>query len=339
MQKSLLCIVALGLTACAGLAAEGPMAEISNGLVRAKVHLPDKRTGLYRGTRFDWSGVISDLEYSGHNYYPQWFDRMDPKVRDFVYEGAAIAASPCTAVTGPAEEFRTPLGYDDAKPGGSFVKIGVGVLRRPDSAAYDSFHLYEIVDGGQWTVNKTGSSVEFVQRLEDPATGYGYVYKKTVSLTNGQAQMVLSHSLKNTGKTAIRSAVYNHNFLYLDRRPPGPDFVITFPFEVKTPQVPPMAEVRGNQVRYTKILAGEDHVQMPVSGYGSDAKDYDIRVENQAVRAGVRITGDRPIARIYLWSIRAPLSVEPYVNVDIQPGAEFTWKIVYDYYTMPSGGR
>lgn len=78
---------------------------------------------------------------------------------------------------------------------------------------------------------------------------------------------------------------------------------------------------------------------MPVSGYGAEAKDYDIRVENQAVGAGVRITGDRPITRIYLWSIRAPLSVEPYVNVEIQPGAEFTWKIVYDYYTMPTGGR
>ncbi|MGJ5820309.1 hypothetical protein [Paludibaculum fermentans] len=339
MLKSLLSVLALGVAVGAGFAADGPIAEISNGLVRAKVHLPDGRTGFYRGTRFDWAGVVSDLEYSGHNYYPRWFDRVDATIRDFVYEGASIAASPCTAVTGPAEEFRTPLGYDEAKPGGTFVKIGVGVLRKKDAAAYDSFHLYEVVDGGRWSVRKTGSAVEFVQELSDAGSGYGYLYKKTVALTKGQSQMVLSHSLKNTGKVAIRSTVYNHNFLYLDRRPPGPDFVIRFPFEIRGAEVPPMAEVRGKQVGYTKILSGEDRVQMAVSGFGAEAKDYDIRIENKAAGAGVRITGDRPLSRIFLWSIRAPLSVEPFVNVEIQPGGEFSWKIVYDYYTLPTDRR
>jgi hypothetical protein len=36
---------------------------------------------------------------------------------------------------GPADEFR-PLGYDAAKPGGTFVKIGVGMLKRTDEKAY-----------------------------------------------------------------------------------------------------------------------------------------------------------------------------------------------------------
>ncbi|MGC4050182.1 MAG: hypothetical protein QM757_12425 [Paludibaculum sp.] len=332
MRKAFLRLTLLGFVIAAGIAAEKPPAVISNRLIRAKVHLPDTREGFYRGTRFDWAGVVSDLTLSGHNYYPQWFDRVDSKVRDFVYDGAAIVASPCTAVTGPAEEFRAPLGYDEAKPGGSFVKIGVGVLRRPDTAPYDAFRLYELVDGGKWTVHQAAGSVEFVQQIDDPATGFGYLYKKTVSLTEGQPQMVLSHSLKNTGSAAIRSPVYNHNFLYLDRRPPGPDFVVSFPFEVATPQVPPMAEVLGRQVSYTKNLTGEERVQLPITGYGKDARDYDIRIDNKAIDAGVRMRGDRPLSRIFLWSIRAPLSVEPFINIDLQPGAEFTWKLTYDYH-------
>jgi len=38
-----------------------PEAWISNGLVRAKLYLPDAGNGYYRGTRFDWSGVIAGL--------------------------------------------------------------------------------------------------------------------------------------------------------------------------------------------------------------------------------------------------------------------------------------
>src|SRR5262245_30517083 len=125
-----------------------PMAEITNDLVRLRLHLPDAKTGFYRGTRFDWSGVIGSAEFAGHDFFPQWFQRTEAKVRDFIYDGADIVAGPCTAITGPAEELATDgkaLGFDEAKPGGTFIKIGVGVLRKPDDAKYEMFRLYELV--------------------------------------------------------------------------------------------------------------------------------------------------------------------------------------------------
>ncbi len=334
--------LALATTSC--FPVDHPRATISNGLIRVKVYLPNAKTGYYRGTRFDWSGVISDLEYEGHNYYPEWFQHVDPKVHDFVYDGAAIVASPCTAMTGTPEEFVTnkgALGFDEANAGGPFIKIGVGVLRKPDDAPYDAFRVYDIVDGGKWTVKRKTDSVEFMQELSDPTTGYAYVYRKTVSLTKGRAQMVLDHSLRNTGKKIIQSSVYDHNFLYLDRQPPSPDFEVTFPFPIRA-DLPPssdLAELRDNRVVFQKTLTGEDRVYFGIQGYGYDAKDYDIRVENHKMGAGVRITGDRPLSRATLWSIRAPLSVEPFIDMKIAPGEEFTWKITYDYYTLPKSGN
>src|SRR5690242_2324958 len=150
--------IAAGLTLMAGVCAStqaAPQTEITNGLVRARLYRPDAVNGFYRGTRFDWSGVIADLTYAGHNYFPQWFQRADANVRDFIYDGPNIVAGPCTAVTGPAEEFSTDskaLGFSEAKAGGTFVKIGVGVLRKPDGRDYEMFRLYDIVDGGKWTV-------------------------------------------------------------------------------------------------------------------------------------------------------------------------------------------
>jgi hypothetical protein len=325
----------------AGLA---PRAEITNGPIRVGLYLPDAKTGFYRGTRFDWSGVIAGLEFAGHNFYPQWFQRSDAKVHDFIYDGADIVAGPCTAITGPAEEFSTNgkgLGFDEAKAGGTFIKIGVGVLRKPDDAKYDMFRLYPIQDSGKWKVTRRPDSIEFTQELADAASGYAYEYRKTVSLAGGKGQMVIDHSLRNTGKRAIQTSVYNHNFLYLDRQPPGPDFSITVPFKIRTsrPEVNSLAEIRDNQIAFTKTLAGEDRVYLDIQGFGADAKDYDFRIENRRLGAGVRITADRPLSRVALWSIRAPLSIEPFIQINIEPGAEFTWKINYEYYTLQPGER
>src|SRR5277367_1818626 len=162
------------LTACCALAhanATTPQWEISNGLVKVKLYLPDAVNGFYRGTRFDWSGVIADLEYKGHSYYGPWFTGTDPNVSDFIYKGSEIIAGPCSAITGPVEEFNPALGYEDAKAGGTFLKIGVGVLRKTDDQPYSPYHLFPIVNGGKWSVSKGSDFVEFTQELHDPASG------------------------------------------------------------------------------------------------------------------------------------------------------------------------
>src|ERR1051326_9034710 len=127
---SLVCALLMGVAVTDGAPpADPPQAEITNGQIRVKLYLPDTRNGYYRGTRFDWSGVIASLEYKGHNYYGPWFDKVDPSVHDYRYAGNEIIASTCSAISGPVEEFQTAesaLGWQEAKPGGTFIKIGVG---------------------------------------------------------------------------------------------------------------------------------------------------------------------------------------------------------------------
>jgi hypothetical protein len=316
-----------------------PQAEISNGAIRARLYLPDAQNGYYRGTRFDWSGVIASLEFAGHNYYGPWFDRMDPAVHDFIYaENGEIVAGAPSASCGPAEEFSTAgkaLGYAEAKPGETFVKIGVGALRKPDDTAYDEYRVYEIADHGRWTVRAETAAVEFTQELSE-ASGYGYRYTKTVRLVGNGPEMVLEHSLQNTGRKKIESSVYNHNFLVLDGQAPGPDFRIALPFELRSaggPR-PELAEIRGRELTYKKKLEGQESVAISLEGFGASPADYDIRVENAALRAGVRITADRPLDKLPLWSIRSVLSIEPFLAFAIEPGAEFAWNQVYSYYTI-----
>lgn len=322
-------------------AATKPQTEISNGQIRAKIYLPDAKDGFYRGTRFDWSGVIYSCEAHGHDYYGPWFNKTDPTVHDFVYRGSDIVAGPCSAITGPVDEFKQPLGFENAKPGGHFVKVGVGALRKPDEQKYDNYRLYEIADGGKWSVHHTADSLEFVQELKDKDSGYGYQYRKTLRLVKGQARMVLEHQLTNTGSKAIHTSVYNHNFLVLDKQAPGPDFTVTVPFTIRSEKPPnkELAEIRGNQIVYLKTLEGHDVVATPLEGFGESSKDNEMRIENSRVKAGIHIVADRPLLSESLWSIRTVLAMEPYVRVDVEPGQTFSWTSRYDYYILPANGR
>jgi len=130
--------------------------------------------------------------------------------------------------------------------------------------------------------------------------------------------------------------VYNHNFLVLDNQPPGPDFSISVPFRIHSTRPPDerFARVQENHIVFTKVLESEDVVEIPLQGFGATAKDYDIRIENRKVGAGVRIRGDRPLSFVNFWAMRKVLAMEPFIAMTIAPGSEFAWNIYYEYYTV-----
>jgi hypothetical protein len=311
--------------------ADPPSAEIANSHIRARFYLPDPANGFYRGTRFDWSGVIYHLESAGHTFYAPWFTKRSPTVRDFIYEGDDIIAGPCSATAGPADEFR-PLGYDTAQPGQTFIKIGVGALRKPDASPYTGYRLYDIADPGKWTVKRHPAAIEFTHTLNG-----AYVYRKAISLTKGKAELVMRHTLKNESKQPIETTVYNHNFLVLDGTPPGPGAVITVPFAIRSnrPPNPELAEISGNRVVYKKTLTGRETVSAPIEGFTANPADHEIKIENSARKAGMSLHGDRPLQSINLWSIRSNISMEPFIAISVAPGQTFTWTTTYRYYDLP----
>jgi hypothetical protein len=327
----LLCII-IGLASCSS--AKYPQATITNGQITAKLYLPDAKTGYYRSTRFDWSGAIYSLQYKGHEFYGPWIDRINPSIVNWEYQGDEIVSGLCSALYGPVEEFVTPLGWNESKPGGTFIKIGVGVLRRGDDP-YNQYRHYDVQNPGTWTVNKASDSIEFTQELADPSSGYAYLYTKTVRLLTGKPVLEIAHSLKNTGSLAIHTAVYNHNFVVIDGQTPGPDYTITLPFQARAGSGDNRgpAEIRGNQIVFPRPLVDKDEIVLFIDGYGDTANDAEIIIENTKAGAGIRITNDRPLIREMVWSIRTVLTIEPFIAIDIEPGGTFTWKNTIEYYT------
>lgn len=297
-----------------------PEAEITNGLIRAHFYLPDSNKGYYQATRFDWSGVIASLEYDGHSFYGQWFERYSPTTHD--------------AIMGPVEEF-APVGYSEAISGRSFLKIGVGMLTKPDESAYNSFKLYTIANPGKWKIKKKADQIQFVHQLDDQE--YSYRYHKTIRLTKGKPELVLTHTLKNTGKKTIETTVYDHNFLVIDNQLTGPGYVVNLPINVKGTGrgFGEIAQIQDNKLIFLRELnQGESVYCSGLQGLNNNTPDYNLSVENRKTGAGVRIRCDQPMLKLVFWASLKTVCPEPYIQIRVEPGKAFNWKISYEYYTI-----
>jgi hypothetical protein len=298
----------------------------------AKVYLPDAKQGFYRTTRFDWSGAIADLQVGNHHIYKSWFNSVDPSVADFAYDGDNIIVAPTTGMTGPVEEFQNPIGYDTAQPGETFLKVGVGLLRKADNEPYKFGKHFDLVDSGTWTTKTTANSITFQQVLGDAKSKYGYVYTKTIRLVGNQ--MVIEHHLKNTGQLPIDTPLYDHNFLTIDGVGVGKDYSITVPYTIKPtgrPFDPKFVAINGDKAEYVADLQGKDRVAFGLQGHSDSPKDYDFRIVNKNAQVEVRMQGDRPLTNASVWSIRSVLAVEPFIRITADPGKETAWTYTYTY--------
>tara|TARA_R110000737_G_scaffold347868_1_gene380412 strand:+ start:184 stop:1185 length:1002 start_codon:yes stop_codon:yes gene_type:complete len=307
--------------------ATAPQAEISNGIIKANLYLPDHVNGYYRASRFDWSGVISSLEYKGHQYFGQWFKKYDPMIND--------------AIMGPVEDF-SPLGYDEAEEGGLFVKIGIGALEKIKEEKYRFSHTYELVNGGEWKVKKHKNRVEFRHELID-ADGYGYQYTKVVELVKGKPVLVLKHTLKNTGTKSINTSVYNHNFFVIDQEPTGPNIKTTFPYDIhldnseqkKVVNFDSLGLVSDRTISFSRYFKnGESVYTSGIMGFRDLPEDYQFSVMNTKTGAGVKVKGDKALEKIVYWANPMTYCTEPYIRLELEPGETVNWKNEYDFFTF-----
>lgn len=295
-----------------------PQTTIRNGVITAKLYLPDVDQGYYRGTRFDWSGVIFSLTYANHEYFGEWQSSDDPYLHD--------------RITGPVNSFEVDT---NVAPGQTFLRIGVGVCQRVQQPSPDWKHPFRVINHGRWTTTHGANWVESIHTVDNADTGQAYHYTKRVSLTRDRPELVIEHALRNTGTADLESEVYNHNFFVIDQQPTGPDFVVRFPFQLtadddlKRPGL-----IRGNELTYERIFTGREYIITLLSGFRNHEDDHQFVVENRSTKAGVRMVTDRPMSKLRFWSPRTTVCPEPFIALKVKPDHLERWTIRYTFYTL-----
>ncbi|MCP3930112.1 MAG: hypothetical protein GY705_13545 [Bacteroidetes bacterium] len=293
-----------------------PALMISNDEVKMKVYLPDTEKGLYRGTRFDWSGVIGSVQYKGHEYFGYWKKTHDP----FFHED----------LSGPVEGYIEPgLGYEEATSGGKFIRIGVGILEKPEEVAYQMVKTYNILDHGKWIINHGPDWIEFTHEIASDF-GYSYIYTKKISLTMDKPGFKLEHNLKNTGTKLIETDQFNHNFFMIDGERSGTAFQLSFPFAVSTEDdLKGYMKIEDRDLFFINDIKKDDPIFLNLKGYGEKAADHKVTVKNKKSGAGVTFTVDKPLHRIAFWACETTLSPENFIFISVPPGEEENWVSEY----------
>jgi len=249
-----------------------PKVKITNGKVSATIALPDPVKGFYRGVRFDHSSMVPELTFNGHSY----FGINARKTRNPVANDQAA---------GVAEEFFEPIGFDEAKVGETFMKIGVGLLERPYATKYFFGTNYWPIKFFDWTVKTSRNQVELKQVVNE--SGYGYDYTKKITVPDGKNALVIEYTFKNTGRKQITTNQYAHNFIQIDNKPIGPDYTVKFKGKVRPLRSLPdkVKFSNGNTFSmYDKTLFS------PISGFKSVNDNWvDVFLPD---KTGIRITGD-----------------------------------------------
>lgn len=322
MKTMLLSLIFIGLFSIRAYAQDVPNIRLSNGLIKAKVFLPDSEHGFYKGARFDWAGVIPQLEFKGHSFFGKWFVWPQDSTKQ-------------NTIMGPVEAF-DPLGYQETKTGGHFVKIGIGILENKDDTKYYFGYPYKIVDTGQWTIKHNENRVEFKHRLTNGP--YPYSYTKSIEFLEGVATMRISHTLKNSGSQIIDTKVFNHNYFVIDDNNVDAGYKIKFPFKIvaNDPSLGSFAKIENNQIRFISGLGENEHVFIrSVEGYNdTDSQDFNITYESSNAGVGINITGDRPLSRLVFWAATKTACPELYVDIKVAPGESFSWTLTYIFYTL-----
>lgn len=313
-----LCVFALPSLACAADKDDTkyPQHTLANGALKLTIYLPDAEKGYYRGTRFDWSGIIGQAEYKGHTFFGSWKATHDPTNAE--------------DADGTAEEFGIggALGYEEAKVGDPFVKIGVGVLEKPQEKGYNFMARYKILQAGKWNIKHEKDWIEFRQDLKAPRD-YAYQYVKRIAmLPDG---FIISHQLKNTGAKAIQTEQYCHNFVMLDNKPVGPEYRMTFPFEPKAKRAMDSATILGKRLAFSREVKDGEALFSELEGSKVTDQDNEVVVEHQEAGIAVKITGDAPLVHFNFFAVRRSVCPEPFIKVDLAPGKEMEWTSRYAF--------
>lgn len=313
-------ILASGLLLWKCCAEDARVAVLASGGLELRVSLPDAEAGYYRGTRFDWSGIVMDARWKGIPLFGEFQDPRDPCKPDHV--------------GGTAEEF-DPDGPESFGPvGEGFLKIGVGILRRGSEAPYDRDGEYEILESGRWSWKQDELGITFQQDC-GPVRGYACVWTKRVEFGEEPGVFHLRYRLLNSGDRPLTTEHYGHNFFRIGGRDVDSSLTVRFPPEFPLERLggsESLLRVFRNTLGFRRPLTDGEYVQF---GVRLEEKPISVSIWNEEVQLGVEITSSGPTHLFVLYATRRTLCPESYVRKTLAPGEVVEWSTTYRVLERP----
>ncbi len=270
------------------------------------------------GTRFDRTGWITQvrLESAGLNFcVPE-----------------SLVAGQGTGGEGLSGEFgiEKAIGYEEAAPGESFVKLGIGALTRIDDESYNFARTYP-VEAYEVQTEIGPAWIRFTSTAPEH-NGYAAVLVKTVEI-DGRS-LHIRYKLDNTGTKSFSTSEYVHNFMGIGGHPVGPDYVLNLPYEPELHLlgdggVEDKLELSAGRMTWN-ALAGEEYYSL-FGGFAVGELPY-WELLHQPSGAGVRERGDFDAFKLGVWGSGHVVAPEVFIAIELAPGEKREWTRTYDFF-------
>ncbi len=269
----------------------------------------------YTGTRFDWSGFVTQVTLDNLHTFcvPEDYD-----------------PGKGTGGIGLCSEFGIdqPIGYDNAKPGETFPKLGVGLLTRLDKPEYSFWYPHKIAENFPIQVTQTGQTATFITQ---PVPCGGYAARLTKRLTVTDNCLSIAYELENTGEQPIHTNEYVHNFVGIDQKTFGPDYQLNFPYEplIESPsEMNAILSTAGHSLRQKETPHHPFYARLVGFSQG-DQPQWEL--VHQPSGVAMRETVDFLPTRVAVWGTTHVISVEVFIDLAIRPGETKRWQRTYEF--------
>lgn len=302
---------------------------------------------VYSGSRFDWSGFITQVTMDGKHTYcaPESYQ-----------EGHG------TGGIGLCNEFGNdmPVGFDDATPGETFPKLGIGLLLKDDKP-YSFFRPYPVVKPFPIRVDAGTDQAIFIV---EPVETHGYAARLTKTVSVAGRSLQIAYHLENEGQKAIMTNEYCHNFMAINRQEVGPDYSLAFPFIPRVedtwrqfkPLLPGWMRILPERWSDRMLIKRFDKMQRVIRLEGSFLRLRNVpetafyarllgfertdQAQWQLVHVpsgvGLREFVDFTPVRLAVWGEAHVISAEVFTEIQLEPGQAVQWVRRYEFFARES---
>lgn len=273
----------------------------------------------YVSPRFDWTGKIVDIKFK--NIQLAGIEDCDTQNENQIGKGLYNEFGIYTA-----------LGFEEAKIGDWFHKIGVGLLKK-SHPTYAFDHDYEIKPAKFQM--KTANKSVLITCTAPASKGYSYELQKEIFIEG--SGFSISYRLKNTGSKPIETDEYVHNFLTINNELIGENYCLNFPFELKPTKFtetvnPDMAvDIKNNKVTFNRSPNNQFFFSNLSGGQRVDAT---WELTNLKAKIGIREKSSFQTKKVNLWGWKHVISPELFFDIKVQPGQSLAWTRNYELFRI-----
>lgn len=289
---------------------------LSNSKLKIEIQKPGEK---YKGSRFDWTGQITQITYKNKHTFCTNETEVIEK-RDLLGRGLY-------------NEFGIdePIGYNECSVGELYPKIGVGMLVRDSVGEYDFYSPHE-VHPALFSISNDTNSAKFTSK-SPVINGYGFELEKTIQIIDNS--ILINYKLVNIGSKPFSTNEYIHNFLSINDRKLNSDYVLKFPKnlqqvgEVVNPESKIVFSER--EITWSSELKEQFFFSL-IQECNADGASWQL--ENLQDKIGIMESCSFKPQRVNLWGNKHVVSPEIFFKINLKPNESVIWQRKYEIYEL-----